>query len=221
MKNVKNRFVLFFILFGLSFAFTHAHVGLSQPIGGEIFTIGSTMHIEWVEQIGHGESSWELYFSNDGGLNYSILALGIERTTLAYDWHIPQGTTTEQGRIKIIQNNVSGMDYNASSGNFTISAITSLKETDNYTLKNFTLDAAYPNPFNGTVIIPFELSEVSSVEINIYDVTGHIVKNLLQKKLPAGRNSISWNPHNLPSGVYFYTIHNGVAIETRRLLYIK
>jgi len=70
---------------------------------------------------------------------------------------------------------------------------------------------AYPNPFNSSVTISFNLPQEGKVSVSIYDITGRMVQSFEQRVLRAGDNSLVWdatddNGSLLSSGVYFYRI---------------
>ncbi|MCK4654382.1 MAG: SBBP repeat-containing protein [Candidatus Cloacimonetes bacterium] len=67
----------------------------------------------------------------------------------------------------------------------------------------------YPNPFNPTTTINYQLPEDSKVKLSIYNIKGQKVKILVNKILPAGEHSIIWdgkdsNGNRVSSGIYFY-----------------
>lgn len=69
----------------------------------------------------------------------------------------------------------------------------------------------YPNPFNPLTTIKYDLPEDSFVEINIFDLLGREVRNLISENIKAGFKTIRWdskdnNGKTLSSGVYIYTI---------------
>jgi hypothetical protein len=79
----------------------------------------------------------------------------------------------------------------------------------------------YPNPFNPTTVIQFDLPKESRVTLKIYDVLGREVAALLDDNRGAGSYKISWNASGVPSGVYFYRLQSGDALQTRKLLLIR
>ena len=75
----------------------------------------------------------------------------------------------------------------------------------------FRLKQNYPNPFNPSTLIDFEVFESSNVSLNVYDLSGRLVKNLLSGNLNSGVYTIEWNGKNnngisAAAGVYFYSI---------------
>lgn len=67
---------------------------------------------------------------------------------------------------------------------------------------------AYPNPFNPTTVIPFELGAETQVHIAVFDGNGRRVRTLVEGRRAAGRYQVWWNGTDakgrvLPGGVYF------------------
>jgi hypothetical protein len=60
----------------------------------------------------------------------------------------------------------------------------------------------YPNPFNPTTVIPFELPSTRNVKIQVLDVTGRVVQTLTEDVYPGGYHQLVFNATNLSSGVY-------------------
>lgn len=71
---------------------------------------------------------------------------------------------------------------------------------------NFELSQNFPNPFNPTTIIKFNLPENSSVKLEIFNVLGELISTLADETLDAGFHQFSFDAGNLSSGVYFYKI---------------
>ncbi|MCP4580490.1 MAG: T9SS type A sorting domain-containing protein [candidate division Zixibacteria bacterium] len=67
----------------------------------------------------------------------------------------------------------------------------------------------YPNPFNSSTIIDYNLSRQSHVVVSIYDILGRKVTTLQDCARPAGNHQLVWNAENVTSGIYFYMIHTG------------
>ena len=71
---------------------------------------------------------------------------------------------------------------------------------------DFGLDDAYPNPFNPSTSIAFELEHSGAVEVRVYSVTGVEVATLANATMPAGDHVVRWDASALPSGPYFYRV---------------
>jgi hypothetical protein len=85
----------------------------------------------------------------------------------------------------------------------------------------FALLQNYPNPFNPSTTIGYTLPKASHVTLKVYTVLGQVVAALVDEFQQAGYRSVTFNGENLRSGVYFYTIHAGNYVETRKLLLLK
>ncbi len=91
---------------------------------------------------------------------------------------------------------------------------------------NFSLFQNYPNPFNPATTISFQVDVSSNISLNIFNVNGEIVRNLITSHLVPNKYSIIWNGQNslgqrVPSGVYLYTISDGSQNIMRKMLLIK
>ncbi|MBU1984762.1 T9SS type A sorting domain-containing protein [bacterium] len=87
--------------------------------------------------------------------------------------------------------------------------------------KRFALRAPYPNPFNATTTLHFDLPRASSVRLRIYDVLGRETAVLVDEVRSAGTHRIIWNAADLSSGIYFVRLEADAAVQTRKLLLVK
>jgi choice-of-anchor B domain-containing protein len=90
----------------------------------------------------------------------------------------------------------------------------------------FQLEQNFPNPFNPSTRIPFELTRGGRVTLAVYDVAGRRVRSVLDRELPAGLHEAEWDGRDddgrgVASGVYFYRMHAGERTETRRMVLLK
>jgi hypothetical protein len=85
----------------------------------------------------------------------------------------------------------------------------------------YSLSPNYPNPFNATTVIKYDLPNSAEVTINILDILGRHVESLVNGKQGAGRYGVIWNGQNRPSGLYIYVLHAGDYTESRKMLLLK
>jgi hypothetical protein len=86
----------------------------------------------------------------------------------------------------------------------------------------FMLEQNFPNPFNPTTTICYNLDKVNvAVSLRVYDVLGREVAVLTNEEKPAGKYTQTWNASSLPSGVYFYQLISGTYTFTRKMLLLK
>lgn len=89
-------------------------------------------------------------------------------------------------------------------------------------VNSYNLGQNYPNPFNPTTYISFAVPEESVVELNIFDVSGRLVQNLVNNvKYAQGVYSVKFDGSNLPSGMYYYRLKTKDFISTRKMVLMK
>ena len=106
---------------------------------------------------------------------------------------------------------------------FTLSVYGTLAaaEDDDILPERLTLHSAYPNPFNPSTIISFDLSDADMVSLDIFDLNGKQVSSLISEYMIPGSHQISWNPGNLSSGVYIAKLSAGNTSLNQKITYIK
>jgi photosystem II stability/assembly factor-like uncharacterized protein len=88
------------------------------------------------------------------------------------------------------------------------------------------LSQNHPNPFNPSTEIRFSTPEKGKVQLRIYDVSGRLVRVLVDKALPAGWHTASWDGRNstgtsVASGIYFYQLRAGKLIESKKMVLLR
>jgi hypothetical protein len=79
----------------------------------------------------------------------------------------------------------------------------------------------YPNPFNNSTTIRFELPAVGNVQLTITDVLGQTIAMLVNGKLEPGMHSVEWNASGVSSGIYIASLNDGQRILRQKLLLIR
>jgi hypothetical protein len=85
----------------------------------------------------------------------------------------------------------------------------------------FALLDNFPNPFNPTTNIVFELPQCARVQLEVYDVRGELVGVLLNGAVPAGRHQVSWQAQGRSSGVYFIYFRADNFLQVNKVLLTK
>ena len=83
------------------------------------------------------------------------------------------------------------------------------------------LSPNYPNPFNPSTHVRYELPTAARVSLAIYDVRGRLVERLVEGEQPAGRHEVLFEPRGLASGVYLAHLRVGGQVRTIRMLLLK
>jgi len=84
----------------------------------------------------------------------------------------------------------------------------------------------YPNPFNPMTTINFSLPQTETVRLEVYDVTGKLVKTLVSQDMSAGSYGITWlgddqNRAKVASGKYLYKLQAGSFSSVKKMLMLK
>jgi hypothetical protein len=83
------------------------------------------------------------------------------------------------------------------------------------------LRPAYPNPFNPSTTLPFELAQTEHVRLSIYNVAGQRVDVLVDGMLEAGRHELNWTAGRLASGAYLAVLETSAGLSTQILQLVK
>ncbi|MDP3024331.1 MAG: cohesin domain-containing protein [candidate division Zixibacteria bacterium] len=90
----------------------------------------------------------------------------------------------------------------------------------------FALSQNYPNPFNPKTQISFALPLASKVTLKIYNITGQLVKTLVDAELPAGHHTVTWSGTNssgseVGTGIYFYRLQTENFTSVKKMVLMK
>jgi hypothetical protein len=81
--------------------------------------------------------------------------------------------------------------------------------------------SAYPNPFNSSCKITFDLKTAGMTKLAIYNVQGEELEVLSEGWLNAGRQEFEFNANQSPTGIYFVRLATPYEARTQKLVYIK
>jgi PKD repeat protein len=92
----------------------------------------------------------------------------------------------------------------------------------------FALHPPYPNPFNPSTTIGFDVPQAGNIRLTIYDALGRLVESLVPDGVgagtgqwSAGRYNVTWEAKDLPSGVYFVRMQAGRFSSSHQILLVK
>lgn len=177
------------------------------------------VQIQWQLAQYHGPANWDLYFSSNGGLTWETIALNLPETQLTYDWTVPN-IETNSGRIKVIQDNNVGTDYEDSSGDYITSTTTETYEAE-VIVYTFKLFDAYPNPFNPSTKIKFTIPQSGFTSLKVYDLLGNKVATLVNEYKTVGEYEVEFEGSELTSGIYFYKLQSGSFVFIKKMVLMK
>ena len=100
------------------------------------------------------------------------------------------------------------------------------KSNDIFIPEKTALIGNYPNPFNPSTTISYDLAQSEYVELSIYNIRGQLVKTLVNEPKEIGRHVVTWNGDDersvlVSSGIYFYRLRVDSKTEVKKMLLMK
>jgi hypothetical protein len=184
-------------------------VTVTSPNGDEVWEIGSSHDITWTATDDIGVASVSIILSADGGSTYADMLATGEANDGVYSWLV--GTdAVPTARIRVIAYDGSGKSgEDASDSDFEIRYVPAGIPP------HLVITGASPNPFSRHAVIRFGLPRDGLVEIDLYDVSGHFVTNLVREEYSAGYHSVDWNDDGkVGTGLYFLRLRLGSETAT-------
>ena len=84
--------------------------------------------------------------------------------------------------------------------------------------KGFVLEQNYPNPTRGTTTIRFTLPRTAKVNLSLYDLSGRLVKVLINDSKELGMHAVNLNTGTLAKGLYYYKLQAGEFSTVRKMV---
>ncbi|KAA3606901.1 MAG: T9SS C-terminal target domain-containing protein [Calditrichaeota bacterium] len=91
---------------------------------------------------------------------------------------------------------------------------------------DYELAQNFPNPFNPSTTINFQIKKDQRVKLQVYNLNGQLVKELVNEKMNKGSHSVNWNGtdqngNQVSSGTYFYKLTSGTFTQTNKMILLK
>lgn len=99
--------------------------------------------------------------------------------------------------------------------------ITGISNISSEIPKEYKLYQNFPNPFNPTTTINFDVIHKGIYKISIYDITGRLIEEVLDSELQPGTYKLNYNAGNLASGIYFYRITSNEFNDIKKMILLK
>jgi hypothetical protein len=174
--------------------------------------VAVTATLAWTA--GAGAATHELYFGT------SPDTLPIHVTTDSAGWDPPGDMNPGAAYYwRVDERNAAGVTP-GTVWRFTTEA-TAADEIPPVVASAYALGAAYPNPFNAVVTIPFALPRASEVRLSVYDLQGREVAALVSGGLSAGQHTVPWNGINAASGLYFVRLFTPSGVLSSKIVLLK
>ena len=100
-------------------------------------------------------------------------------------------------------------------------ATTEINKSDYVKTDKFKLYPNYPNPFNNSTVLEFQIKKPQKIKMSFYNIKGQLVDKIVRSYSMSGRHKIHWNASDLPSGIYIYKLESGKKTISRKLLLQK
>jgi C1A family cysteine protease len=200
-------------------------VQLTYPDGGEELDCGEECEITWSASDNTGVTAIDILRSYDGGATFPETVATGEDNDGSFMWTVPDSGNSAS-KVRVIARDGAGLAwYDDSDSTFMTTQGTGTSRID--VSRAFGLYQNVPNPFNPITTIEYQLPEPEEVTLRIYDVSGRVVRELMNsQQVAAGGHSVSWdgldergNP--AASGVYFYVLTAGERSDSRRMILLK
>jgi len=135
---------------------------------------------------------------------------------------------TEGNTTTLIIVNPASDNLFTTSGDFTIESVivsdvtgsSKLSSSVNM-LKDYSISAAYPNPFNPTTQMSLTLNTSADVSVKVFNMNGQLIDVIASGNLASGNYSFTWDATSAPSGVYFIKTEVGSEINSQKIMLIK
>ncbi|HEX2962555.1 MAG TPA: Ig-like domain-containing protein [Ignavibacteriales bacterium] len=86
---------------------------------------------------------------------------------------------------------------------------------------SYSLAQNFPNPFNPSTSLSYQLPENSFVSLKVFDLLGREVATLVNQEQTTGKYRVEFNAGNIPSGIYIYMLKAGNYKETKKMMLLK
>jgi predicted outer membrane repeat protein len=200
------------------------------PNGGELLETGDTIAIGWTATDNRRVDSVSIYYSEDAGVGYTLIAHGWPADSL-YPWIVPS-SLSDSCLVRVVAYDPGGLTgFDTSDALFKIRDYADVHDKgngdgDKTPIYATALEQNYPNPFNGTTTVRYSIAESGSVDLRIYDPAGRGVRVLERRQREPGRYTVLWNGkdesgRDVASGVYFCRLRAGKQSLTMKIIYLR
>ena len=88
-------------------------------------------------------------------------------------------------------------------------------------LTDFHLHDAFPNPFNSSTTLSFNVERETFIHLKAFNIQGRLIKNIISEKYYPGNHSLIWNLDSDAGGIYFIQYQSENHTETQKVLLLK
>lgn len=204
-------------------------VRVLRPNDGEVFHPDSQELIRWQTFHPPRCDSLSLFYSIDNGRTYQSIVHSLSSADTSYLWTVPS-VNSDSCKIKIIAYGP-GWQYDESDGVFSINS-TGVEENRPLSALRLSLKV-FPNPAKSVIRVRYSIPSPSpkpspikgegltKVSIRLFDISGRLVKTLIDEYKKPGNYSLMLNSNTLSSGVYFLSLKTDEKRIIERVVIIR
>ncbi len=168
--------------------------------------------LAWIAAVRNGTGTTESY-----SYQKTVVGTAIDWVPV---WPLPETTDLKYSNTSVQNSSTDGMpsgDPYWFTGN-----PTGVKKVASTTPDKFALNNNYPNPFNPSTNISFNLAKEGNVSLSVYNVVGQLIKTVVDNAyLSKGEHQYNVNMDNFATGVYFYSLRQGSNVITKKMVLLK
>ena len=181
-------------------------VNVNHPAGTTSFSVANT---------GSGTLNWSAV-SNTSWITITGAGSGTNSGTINVSYNANTGNA-RTGTITVTAAGASGSPKIVEVRQATYTDVRDLNDKP----ETFNLFQNFPNPFNPTTNIRFNLSKDSMVSLKVYNILGQEIAQLINKEMPAGSYQYDFDASQLTSGLYIYKIQTENFVQAKKMLLMK
>ena len=196
-------------------------VTVLYPNGGETLDGGEDVTVRWTADDNVGVTSVDILRSWDGGGTFPDEIATGETNDGEFVWTVPD-SFNETSRIRVVARDAAGLaQKDDSDGDFTAGSETGVDHT-----KVLSLFQNAPNPFARSTAISYSLPERARVELRVYDISGHLVRTLVDSELAADSYVALWDGRTddgkaAATGIYLYRLIVDGSELARKMILLR
>ena len=198
-------------------------VTVTYPNGGEAFEPGDPIEIQWVATDNNTVDSVSIFYSENGGGAFTLIASS-EPNDSTYAWIAPD-ISSDSCLVRVVAYDpamLTGEDVSDA-----VFAIKTVSTDDELPAATWALSQNFPNPFNPNTTIHYNVKAGGGqVSLRVFDVSGRVVRTLVNGSQTAGAKSVTWNGTNdagqrVASGIYFYRMIAPDFTQTKKMVLLR
>jgi len=199
------------------FTIVSGPIMLTAPNGGQIWQADENRNIIW--NANSTVPNVKLEYSSNNFQSWTTIIASVPATSGTYTWKIPSGINSSLCRVRVSDaTDLTICDY--SHNPFTINNVSDITD-EPVIVTDYKLENNFPNPFNPTTTINYQLAMDNAVRLTVYNAKGEEVRVLANGLMSAGYHSVIFDAAHFNSGVYFYKLQTAGKTFIKKMILLK